>query len=123
MREASVIMSIRSYTILSTAVLAVSTLAMPARADAWTAQWHNVVSWSTHYVSGAGYYARLYDTANDNVPVRAQYGRTNGVSYNLYNPNGNGSSVQGPIHPASINRTILCNDYPFGDDCSPEYYG
>ena len=73
--------------------------------------------------TGGYYYARLYDTAANGVPVRGQYTRSNDQDFNLYNPNGYNTMVESAKTAYRVVAVILCDDYPFGDDCSPKHYG
>lgn len=94
-------------------------------ADTWTFNHANVVRFTTYHNLSVpvGYYARLYDLANDGVPVRAQYHRTSDVEYNVSYSSGPGGFTQTPTLLPRIDWVIACNDYSIGDDCSGKFYG
>lgn len=108
----------------SLAVVPVMTLLFtgaPQSAQAWQYTYGSIVKFVTSY-SGGYYKARIYDTACDGVPVRGQYTRGS-ISLNVYNGNGCNTDASTPENAIAINSVILCNDYSFGDDCSPKHYG
>ena len=62
--------------------------------------------------------AWLWDGSANGVPVRAHYGIVTGQEYDIYNGSGAYHAVISPVRTARINWTIICDDYPIGDDCS-----
>ncbi len=102
------------------ATLAFGGATLPA--NAWVYTYTNVATFQSFLGTG-GEYAGLKDVGPDAVPVRAQYGRTDDNSYNIYNSRGYNQWTYGPTAGSRINSTIVCNDYPYGDDCSGKVYG
>lgn len=103
------------------ATLAFAAATLPA--SAWVYSWNGVVKFQSFKpsTSSLNEYGRLYDIADNGVPVRNEYGRANLGTYTLANPNGYGTFVQGPTVASRIQWTIICDDYSLGDDCSGKH--